>query len=129
MRRRGVDAGLRHVLGGGTVASVGVRLRERAFSAARPDATPGLLAGLEAGLDTRLAEGRRHRLDATARVFAAGRALGSDVGYVQADAEVRYEGLLSRPEGLTVERSVLAVRVRGGRGATGSRWTRCTRPA
>ena len=119
MRRRGVDAGLRHVLGGGTVASVGVRLRERAFSAVRPDATPGLLAGLEAGLDTRLAEGRRHRLDATARVFAAGRALGSDVGYVQADAEVRYEGLLSRPEGLTVERSVLAVRVRGGRGSDG----------
>jgi len=119
MRRRGIDVGLRHVLGGGTVASAGLRLRDRAFSAARPDAKPGLLAGLEAGLDTRLAEGRRHRLDATARVFAAGHALGSDVGYVQADAELRYEGLLSKPEGLTVERSVLAVRVRGGWGSDG----------
>jgi hypothetical protein len=119
MRRRGIDVGLRHVLGGGTVASAGLRLRDRAFSAARKDAKPGLLAGLEAGLDTRLVEERRHRLDATARVFAAGRALGSDVGYVQADAELRYEGLLSKPEGLTVERSVLAARVRGGWGSDG----------
>jgi tetratricopeptide (TPR) repeat protein len=119
MRRRGIDVGLRHVLGGGTVASAGLRLRDRAFSAARLDARPGILAGLEAGLDTRLVEGRRHRLDATARVFAAGRALGSDVGYGQADAELRYEGLLSKPEGLTVERSVLAVRVRGGWGSDG----------
>jgi hypothetical protein len=119
MRRRGIDVGLRHVLGGGTVASAGLRLRDRAFSAARKDAKPGLLAGLEAGLDTRLVEQRRHRLDATARVFAAGRALGSDVGYVQADAELRYEGLLSKPEGLTVERSVLAARVRGGWGSDG----------
>lgn len=119
MRRRGVDVGLRRVLGGGIVASAGLRLRDRAFSATRPDAEPGLLAGLEAGIEARLVERRRHRLDATARVFAAGRALGSDVGYVQADAELRYEGLLSEPEGLTVERSVLAVRVRGGQGSDG----------
>jgi hypothetical protein len=111
--------GLRHVLGGGTVASAGLRLRDRAFSVTRPDAKPGLIAGFEAGLDTRLVEERRHRLDTTVRAFAAGRALGSDVGYVQADAELRYEGLLSRPEGLTVERSLLAVRVRGGWGSDG----------
>jgi hypothetical protein len=119
MRRRGIDVGLRHVLGGGTVASAGLRVRDRAFSVARADAEAGLLAGLEAGLDTRLLDERRHRLDATVRLFAAGRALGSEVGYVQADAELRYEGLLSRPEGLTVERSLLAVRVRSGWGSHG----------
>jgi hypothetical protein len=94
-------------------------VRDRRFSAARPDATPGLLAGVEAGLDTRLVETRRHRLDAAARLFAAGRATGSDVGYVQADGELRYEGVLSRPEGLSVERSVLAVRARAGWGSDG----------
>jgi hypothetical protein len=119
MRRRGIDARLRHVLGGGSVASVGLRVRNRRFSAARPDATPGLLAGVEASLDTRLLETRRHRLDAAARLFAAGHAIGSDVGYVQADGEVRYEGVLSRPEGLSVERSVLAVRARAGWGSDG----------
>jgi hypothetical protein len=119
MRRRGVDASVRHVLGGGAVASLGVRVRDRAFSAVRRDATPGLLAGVEAGLDARLFEGRRQRLDATTRLFAAGRATGSDVGYVQADGELRYAAVVSKPEGLTVERSVVAVRVRGGAGSDG----------
>jgi tetratricopeptide (TPR) repeat protein len=119
MRRRGVDASVRHVLGGGTVTSVGLRVRDRSFSAVRPDATPGLLAGVEAGLDARLVETRRHHLDAALRLFAAGRATGSAVGYFQADGEVRYEGVLSRPEGLTVERSVLAVRARAGWGGDG----------
>jgi hypothetical protein len=119
MRRRGIDLGLRHVLGGGTVASAGLRVRDRQFSAPRPDAPAGLVAGLEAGLESRLVETRRHRLDATARVFAAGRALGSDVAFRQADGELRYEAVLSRPEDLSVQRSVLAVRVRGGWGSDG----------
>jgi Papain-like cysteine protease AvrRpt2/Surface antigen variable number repeat len=119
MRRRGLDASARHVLGGGAVASVGVRVRDRRFSAARSDATPGLLAGVEAGLEARLVETRRHRLDAAARLFAAGPALGSAVGYAQADGELRYEALLSRPEGLSVERSVLALRARAGWGGDG----------
>jgi hypothetical protein len=124
MRRRRIDASLRHVLGGGAVASVGLRVRDRRFSVVRPDATPGLLAGAEAGLDTRLLDARRHRLDAAVRLFAAGRATGSDVGYVQADGELRYEGLLSKPEGLSVERSVLVVRARGGWGSDGRRGRR-----
>ena len=119
MRRRGIDAGVRHVLGGGAVAGVGLRVRDRQFSAVREDAPQGLLAGVEARLDARLAETRRHRLDATVRLFAAGRATGSDVGYVQADGELRYDGVLSKAEGLSVERSVLAVRVRGGWGSDG----------
>ena len=114
MRRRGIDASVRHVLAGGAVASLGLKLRDRSFSAVRPDAPPGLLAGVEGALDARLVETRRHHLDATVRLFGAGRATGSDVGYAQADGELRYEGVMSRLEGLSVERSVLAVRVRGG---------------
>jgi hypothetical protein len=119
MRRRGLDAGLRHVLGGGSVASVGLRVRERRFSAARPDAPQGLLAGLETGLEAALAETGRHRLNGSIRFFAAGRALGSDVGCVQVDGELRYEVRVSRPEDLTVPRSVLLVRARGGWGSDG----------
>ncbi len=119
MRRRGVDASVRRVLGGGAVASLAVRVRDRSFSTARPDATPGLLAGIETSLDVRLAETRRQRLDATARLFAAGGAIGSDVAYVQGDGELRYDAVVSRPEGLTVERSVLALRVRAGWGSDG----------
>jgi len=119
MRRRGIDASLRHVLDGGAVVSVGLRVRDREFSAVRPDAPPGVLAGAEAGLDARVLDTRGHHLDATVRLFAAGRATGSDVGYIQADGELRYEGVLSKPEGRSVERSVLAVRVRGGWGSDG----------
>ncbi len=119
MRRRGVDASVRRVLGGGAVANVAVRVRDRSFSTPRPDATPGLLAGIEAGLDVRLVETRRQRLDATGRLFAAGGAIGSDVAYVQGDGELRYEAVVSRPEGLSVERSVLALRVRVGWGSDG----------
>ncbi len=119
MRRRGVDVGLRHVLGGGMVASAGVRVRERRFSAVRPDAPEGLLSGLETGLEAALAETRRHRLDGSIRFFAAGRALASDVGYVQVDGELRYEGRLSKREDLTVQRSVVVVRARGGWGSDG----------
>jgi tetratricopeptide (TPR) repeat protein len=119
MRRRGVDASVRRVLGGGAIASLGVRVRDRSFSTPRPDATPGLLAGIEAGLDVRLVESQRQRLDAGARLFGAGGAIGSDVAYVQCDGELRYEAVVSRPEGLSVERSVLALRVRGGWGSDG----------
>jgi tetratricopeptide (TPR) repeat protein len=114
MRRRGIDASVRRVLAGGAVASLGLKLRDRTFSTVRPDAPPGLLAGVEGGLEARLVETRRHRLDVALRLFAAGRAIGSDVGYAQADGQLLYEGVLSRLEGLSVERSVLAVRVRGG---------------
>jgi tetratricopeptide (TPR) repeat protein len=119
VRRGGMDASVRHVLGGGAVASIGVRVRDRRFSSARPDATPGLLAGIEGGLDIRILETRRQRLDATVRLFGADGAIGSDVSYGQCDGELRYETIVSRPEGLTVERSVLAVRLRGGWGSDG----------
>ncbi len=119
MRRRGVDLGFRHVLDDGVTLSLGVRVRDRSFSRPSPDATPGLVAGVEAALEARLLETRRQRLDGTVRVFGASPALASDLEYAQVDAELRYEGVLSSPEGRSVERSVLAARLRTGWGTDG----------
>jgi hypothetical protein len=119
MRRRGLDLGFRHVLDAGFTLSAGVRTRERTFSRPYPDAPPGWLAGLELGLEGRLVETRRQRLDAAAQLFGAAHALGSALEYLQLDGELRYEGILSAPEGRSVERSVLALRVRGGWGSGG----------
>ena len=119
MQRRGLDASLRHVVDGRTVLSLGVRARDRSFSRSDPSAPPGWLVGLEGGVETRLVESRRHRATAAVRVFGASPALGSDVRFGQVDGELRYEGVLSRPEGRTVERSVLAARVRAGWGSDG----------
>ena len=119
LRRRGGELGLRHVVGEGTLVSATLRLRERDFSAARPDAPDGRLVGLELALDGPLLETRRHRVEGTLRVFGAGAALGSQVRYAQADAELRYEGVLSARAGRSVERAVLAARLRGGWGSSG----------
>ena len=117
MRRRGLDASLRHVVDGGTVVSLGVRARDRTFSRPDPSAPPGWLVGLEGGVETRLVESRRHRATAALRLFGAFPALGSDLRFGQVDGELRYEGVLSRPEGRSVERSVLAARLRAGWGS------------
>ena len=119
MRRRGLDTSLRHVVDGRTVVSLGVRVRDRSFSRPDPSAPPGWLVGLEGGVETRLVESRRHRATAALRLFAASPALGSDLRFGQVDGELRYEGVLSRPEGRSVERSVLAARVRAGWGSDG----------
>lgn len=119
MRRHGVDLGLRHVLDGGWTVSAGLRVRDRDFSRPYPDARPGLVSGLDAGLEGRLVETARHRLDATLHAFFAAPALASELAYAQADGELRYEGVLSAPEGRSVERSVLALRLRGGWGSAG----------
>jgi hypothetical protein len=77
------------------------------------------VVGLEAGLEARLLDTRRQRLTTALRLFGAAHAVGSDVAFVQADAEARYEAVLSRPEGRSVERTVIAARGRGGWGSDG----------
>ena len=119
MRRRGVDVALRHVLDGDVVVSLGIRARDRTFSRPHPGAEPGRIVGLEAGLEARLVDTRRQRLSAAARLFGATQALASAASFAQADAEVRYEAVLSRPEGRSVERTVLASRARVGWGSDG----------
>ena len=119
MRRRGLDASLRHVVDGRTLVSLGVRARDRSFSRPDPNAPPGWLVGVEGGVETRLVESRRHRATAALRLVGALPALGSDLRFGQVDGEMRYEGVVSRPEGRSVERSVLALRVRAGWGSDG----------
>jgi hypothetical protein len=115
-RRRGLDLSLRSVLGARTVAAAGFRFRRRSFTVDRGDAPPGAVVGIDVGLERRLVEGHRHRLDAGLRGFHAMRFLGSNLSYAQAGADLGYEVSLAEPELVKIERSVLAARVRWGWG-------------
>lgn len=118
--RRGFDLSLRHVLDGRTVVQAGFRLRDRAFSSPRPDAPPGVVAGMEARVERRLFEGARDRLDVAASVFQAARPFGSDVRFARAGVELGYRRHLAPREETRIERSVLAARVRAGWEGTGA---------
>ncbi len=117
--RRGLDLSLRHVLDGRTVVQAGFRLRDRTFSSSRPDAPPGVIAGVEARIERRLLEGRRDRLDLAVSVFRAPRALGSHLEFTKAGLEVGYQHHLALPEQARMEPSVLAARLRLGWGGAG----------
>lgn len=119
MRRGGVDASFRHVLGRGAVLTVGVRARARSFTAPSADAPPGLLLGVEAALEQRLVDDRRQRFDLTLRAFGSSRSLGADLGFAQAEGELRLEAVLTKPEGRSVERGVLVSRLRAGWASAG----------
>jgi outer membrane protein assembly factor BamA len=119
IRQRGFDLGVRHVVNTGSVLSLGIRVRERTVSSSRPDAAPGRIVGLHAGLEGRLLETRRSRLDASVRLLGADGAFASELTYLQGEAELHYEGIVSKPEGRSVERSVVAARLRGGWGSDG----------
>ncbi len=118
-RSHGLDLSLRRVLGPGTVGQLALRVHDRSFSRPDPDARPGGVVGIEAGLDRSLLEARRHRLDASVRLFHAARAFGSDIAFSRATAAAFYRAFLLPPEGSLIERSVLAARLSWGRGGNG----------
>ncbi len=119
VRSRGIALGVRHVLEAGPVLSLGLRLDERTVSRERPDAKPGRIVGLDLGLEGRLVDGRRQRLDGSVRLFGAGGAVASDLDFGRVEAQLRYEAVVSKPEGRSVERSVFAARLRAGSGSGG----------
>jgi hypothetical protein len=116
LRTRGGDVGLRRVVGPGTVAEVGWRVRDRTFNIARPDAPDGRISGYQLGLDHRLVDRRRHRFDVSARFFQALPSLGSDLSYPLGQVTFRYHGLLSLPDGKPMARSAIAAQLILGRG-------------
>ena len=118
-RSHGADVSLRRVLGPAMVGELVLRVHDRSFSRPDPDARPGDIMGLEAGLDRTILETHRHRLDAGIRLFHAGRGLGSDVAFSRGTASVSYRAFLLPPEGSLIERSVLAARLSLGRGGDG----------
>ena len=120
MRTRGADVSLRRVVGPGTVAELGWRVRNRTFSASRPDAPDGRISGYQLRLDHRFVDRRRYRLDASARFFQALGRLGSDVSYPLGQVALRYHGFISLPDGKPIARTAVAAQLIVGRGGGGT---------
>ncbi len=105
----------------GTVVSLGVRAARPRRShgptrARRPGGSSASRPASRRGSSSRGASARRR----PCACFGAAPALGSDAAASgRSTRELRYEGVLSRPEGRSVERSVLAARVRAGWGSDG----------
>jgi hypothetical protein len=115
----GLDLSVRRVFGPGTIGEAALRTRDRVISAPREDAPGGDIVGLEAGVDQRVMETRRHRVDATLRLFSTVAPLGSDLAYTRGLATLKYRVFLAPPEDMLFERSVLAAQVKWGRGSRG----------
>jgi tetratricopeptide (TPR) repeat protein len=114
MKADGLEVGVRRVVGPRTVATLGYRMRDREFSELQPDTPPGLIQGLSLGLEHQFWRSYRRRLDWSLTGFNAGGLLHSDIRYPQVVTSVRYEDILSRPDGTAIEQSVIAARALGG---------------
>jgi hypothetical protein len=95
---------------------LGFRTRDRQFSDVRPDTPPGVVRGLSLGLEHRFWDSYRRKLDWSISGFKAGKPLSSDVEYPKAMTAVRYEDILSTPDGTDMEKSVIVARALGGWG-------------
>jgi tetratricopeptide (TPR) repeat protein len=116
MKAEGFEVGARKVLGSRTVLQLGFRTRDRAFSDTSPDTPPGVVRGLSLGFEHNFWESRRRRLDWTISAFNAGKPLSSDVEYTKAVTALRYEDILSTPDGTDMEKSVIVARALGAYG-------------
>ena len=114
MKAKGVEVGLRRVLDARTVLELGFRTRDREFSAIQADTPPGVIRGLALGLEHRFWDSYRRQLDWSFAGFKAGGPLHSDVSYPQAVTSLRYEDVMSPPDGTAIEKTVIVVRALGG---------------
>jgi hypothetical protein len=106
----GFEMRLRRVLGPATVGELSFRTADRTFSNPTPDTPEGRILGFEGGVERRLADRRRVRVDASARVFGAPTGLGSDVGFARGEARARGLWRIA-PKRDDLERSTLAVQL------------------
>ncbi len=114
LRSRGAGLVLRHVAGPGSIVQLDLRARQRRFSAARPDARGGLVFGGELGLEQRLLESQRLTLDAGVRAFHTLPGTRPGLRFFRGVATLEGRALLAAPDGSSLERSVLALRLRAG---------------
>lgn len=103
---RGVEIGVRRVLGAATVAQASLRTVDRTVS--DPMLPAGRLTGLDVGFERRLVDRRRVRTAVQARAFSAG---GSESDFVRGQLRARTEWRLTLPEGEQPSPSVLAAQV------------------
>jgi hypothetical protein len=108
------------VVGPRTVLETGARLSNRTFSEPQPHAPPGRLVTLQIGMEHRLVDAWRQRLDTTLRLFAASGAWGSEVDYARGEMRLKYLFFASSPKGVSIESSVLAAQVVAGWGSGGT---------
>jgi tetratricopeptide (TPR) repeat protein len=119
-RAGGGGARLRAVLGSRTVLETGARVSTRTFSAPAPYAPPGRLVMLQAGLEHRLVDAWRQRLDASLRLAGASAAWGSELGFARGELRLAYRVFMTPPRGTTMEASVVAGQVVAGWGSGGT---------
>jgi len=117
-RAGGGGVRLRTIMGPRTVLETGARLSARTFSAPAPYAPPGRLLTLQAGLEHRLIDAWRHRLDGSLRLAGASEAWGSEVGFARGELQLEYRLFASPPRGTTMEASVVAGQVVAGWGSS-----------
>ena len=111
---RGLELAFRRVLGARTVGEIGFSYRDRAFSAESPSTVPGTVTGMQLGLERRLLESPRRRLDAEIHAFMALPAFGGDLSFARGVASLRYEWALGAAN--EPDRTLLVTRALYGRG-------------
>jgi hypothetical protein len=117
LRARGAELAARAVLGPRTIGELSFRVRDRSSSPVDPASPDGLVLGPAVAVRHRLRDRHRQRLDARASLFLSATGLGADVGFTQVDASLTYRLHLAAPDGRTLDRSVLALRLTAGRGS------------
>jgi hypothetical protein len=123
MEGSGAALALGRVLGPRTRAEVAWSGGRRTFQGTAPasaGAHDGRLSVLGAGVEHRLVDGWRHRLDASGRISAGLGTVGSDLGYGLGRLQLRQLLFLAPPSSATIERSVLATQLTLGRMSDGA---------
>ena len=116
----GGDLKARLVVGPGGVLELGISDIHRTFSVPRADGAPGTIVGIKAGLEQTLVSTARQRWSVEGRVFETASALGSDLRYTKAIGATRYRAILGPPEGVAIEKWVLAAQFQAGWSTSGA---------